>query len=291
MRITAKTWMALALAGWAVAACDGSGGSAADAGTGTDTDTDTDSDSDSDGDTDTDTDSDTDTDADTDTDTDTDSDTDTDGDTDADGDTDTDSDADSDTDTDGDTDTGPGNPFCAKTCTEPSDCPPSEETLIDDANNWECTAEGYCVYLGCMSNEECQAVYNPSWICTEGTGLGTIPGCARLCDIVDECNLGSPWYDGDNYLCNGEGFCEYTGCADSVECTELVDDYVCAPMTGYVVDVCQATCEVPEDCGTGAPAFDADNYDCVDSLCVYTGCNSESECQDSWDSEYTCVGL
>ena len=45
----------------------------------------------------------------------------------------------------------------------------------------------------------------------------------------------------------------------------------------------------PGDCGTGTAAYDEDNYDCIDQLCVYTGCNFEAECQESNGGDWTCV--
>ena len=96
-------------------------------------------------------------------------------------------------------------------------------------------------------------------------------------------------YDADNYDCTAEGFCEYTGCNSTAECEEAIAGYVCAAYPGMDIDLCQLSCGDPGDCGTGTAAYDDDNYDCVDELCVYTGCNSEAECQESNDADWTCV--
>jgi hypothetical protein len=43
--------------------------------------------------------------------------------------------------------------------------------------------------------------------------------------------------------------------------------------------MCVPTCQTSEDCVLGAgAAYDADNYDCTDGECVWTGCNSNDEC-------------
>jgi hypothetical protein len=210
---------------------------------------------------------------------------------DADGDSDSDSDGDSDTDGDTDTDTDADVPYCIQTCESASDCVPSPASGLTDENNYNCNADGNCEYTGCNTTDECQEAYSSDlYECTDSFGYG-IPVCKRVCDVASDCSIGTPLYDTDNYTCNGDGFCEYTGCNDTTECEAALPGYVCAGMAGSDVDVCQLPCGGPEDCGTGTGAYDEDNYDCVDDLCVYTGCNSQAECKESNDEDWTCYGV
>jgi len=210
----------------------------------------------------------------------------------ADADSDSDSNSDGDSDTDGDTDTDV--PYCVQTCDDASDCVGSTSTAVTDEDNYECTAEGYCRNTGCNSTEECQtAISSDLWGCPEDPGPYEVPSCVHVCDTAEDCSLGAALYDADNYVCTAEGLCEYTGCNDTAECEETTPGTVCADVAGLDIDLCQTSCGEPAECAADSPpdAEDEDNYDCVDDLCVYTGCNSEEECQNSWNSSYTCAGL
>lgn len=60
--------------------------------------------------------------------------------------------------------------------------------------------------------------------------------------------------------------------------------------TGPDLAVCHATCAAPADCSQGTAAYDADNYDCDQGTCVWTGCNSTAECTETFQSQtYTCA--
>jgi hypothetical protein len=49
---------------------------------------------------------------------------------------------------------------------------------------------------------------------------------------------------------------------------------------------CKALCTTAADCGQpAAGAYDADNYACEKGTCVYKGCLSDAECQQSWGSK------
>jgi hypothetical protein len=51
--------------------------------------------------------------------------------------------------------------------------------------------------------------------------------------------------------------------------------------------ICLYACSTPADCDTGGgDPFTADNYECTGGGCIYTGCNSDSECQAIGD--YVC---
>ena len=49
------------------------------------------------------------------------------------------------------------------------------------------------------------------------------------------------------------------------------------------ISVCVQECSSSADCAIGEiPAFSGDNYNCVEGACVYIGCNSDSECDQSY---------
>jgi hypothetical protein len=55
------------------------------------------------------------------------------------------------------------------------------------------------------------------------------------------------------------------------------------------VPMCLQRCSTSADCGTPtSPAYDSDNYACTDGFCVYSGCNSDTECVDSMGAGYGC---
>ena len=119
--------------------------------------------------------------------------------------------------------------------------------------------------------------------------------CAEECGTVVDCytDYSTGAYDADNYECTG-GYCVWTGCNTTAECQEsmMSTDYVCGPSQWTDLDICQLSCVVPADCDTGSAgdAYNADNYDCVDDLCHYTGCNDDAECVDSLGASWECIG-
>jgi hypothetical protein len=161
-------------------------------------------------------------------------------------------------------------PTCQLACTTPADCDQSSAPY--DADNYTCPA-GYCEYAGCNSDTECQTLGN--YACRD-IGAG-VPLCITPCSVPADCSMGQLPYDGDNYTCP-DGYCVYSGCNSDAECQALVATYVCRDM-GYGVDYCLPACTVPTDCDLGTAPNDADNYACPDGGCIYTGCNSDTECQ------------
>jgi len=52
--------------------------------------------------------------------------------------------------------------------------------------------------------------------------------------------------------------------------------------------MCQQACDRAADCGVESLAFDSDNYRCDEGLCVYSGCNDDRECEETYRGAYTC---
>lgn len=119
-------------------------------------------------------------------------------------------------------------------------------------------------------------------------GAGSAMVCQLGCSTGADCTTGSAAFDADNYRCEA-GVCRYTGCNDDAECraTFSSDRYVCRdPGTG--VRSCVQACAIPADCGSGTPAFDADNYRCDGGICVYEGCRDDVECEATFGGAYGC---
>jgi len=107
-------------------------------------------------------------------------------------------------------------------------------------------------------------------------------------------------YDEDNWDCVA-GECRYRGCLADAEClaepsvSSALNEPECLEL-GCGISSCQATCTTVSDCVTAQmetnPLTGQDNWACTDGVCRYTGCNSDAECQEAWETqggEYECV--
>jgi hypothetical protein len=85
--------------------------------------------------------------------------------------------------------------------------------------------------------------------------------------------------------------CNYLGCNSDQECADSTGnpDSLCLPNAVLGYGLCGEGCDSVADCGTGVGAYGEDNYECVDSGCVYTGCNSNDECVESHGVGWDCV--
>jgi len=169
--------------------------------------------------------------------------------------------------------------YCYQSCGQPGDC--AQGWAPWDEDNYDCR-EGVCVYSGCNSDDECQSVPNMEDYLCRLVAPAEIPLCVKSCSQPGDCAQGwDPW-DEDNYSCD-DGVCVYTGCNSDDECQSVpsMEDYLCRPTAAGGADQCQPGCTTAADCDLGSAAYDADNYTCEGGLCVYSGCNSDDECQAS----------
>jgi hypothetical protein len=180
----------------------------------------------------------------------------------------------------------PAVPTCATPCAVLDDCVTG--SLLTDADNWTCE-EARCRYLGCVSDTECQDTFgNPDFVCSQA---GPLPTCQSTCAAPIDCATATPLTDEDNWACEAST-CVYLGCASDLECQDALQaqNYVCADLGG--VASCVETCSAPFDCLTPTPLYDLDNWTCQDDRCVWVGCLSDLECQDSLMSPTSvCDGL
>jgi hypothetical protein len=187
----------------------------------------------------------------------------------------------------GGADAAPAFPVCVPSCSTAADCATGPAGSIIDANNYACDG-GVCRWLGCLSTAECVATYNSrAWTCEAAFGT-TVPTCWPTCTAVSQCtNPNSPLLDADNYACDG-GKCRWLGCNNTTECTQgnMSPAWTCRD-SGGGARACFHTCTAPADCATASAPYDADNYDCVDGICQYSGCNSTAECM-TVDADWVC---
>ncbi len=128
----------------------------------------------------------------------------------------------------------------------------------------------------------------------EGEGEGEVPPlpyCQPACTRASDCGVGSPAWDADNYAC-AEGQCVYTGCRSDQECTESYDrPFLCRETRLVWIPTCQQPCQRAADCVAAempAGAYDQDNYACEGGVCLYVGCHSDEECEQSLRQPYVC---
>ena len=135
---------------------------------------------------------------------------------------------------------------------------------------------------------------------SENTAKYCIFGCNTASDCVPAG--ANAITDADNYDCKN-GTCEYKGCLSDAECDEIYGAvtaatgkvYRCNKNGAYGYPECTPTCSTAADCdlygqGSTGYAYDLDNYKCESGLCVYTGCNSDAECEATMSSsDYKCL--
>ena len=183
----------------------------------------------------------------------------------------------------------PKTPGCYVQCSTVDDC--VHPAAPFDADNYACEGS-FCIYKGCNSTAECVEAVGPKYACAQYPGTAQ-KDCHRQCSTVDDC-VGSGTgaaYDADNFACEG-GICVYKGCNSTAECVDsLGSSYACVQYPGSAVTTCNFQCSTAGDCAApaGTGPFDADNFACEGSLCIYKGCNSTAECVAALGSKYACV--
>jgi hypothetical protein len=113
-------------------------------------------------------------------------------------------------------------------------------------------------------------------------GIFTLAGCGSSSDGASADGGGLPGDDSSSS--GGDSVVPGSDTATSSDTSGGGVD-TSAPHVAF----CQQACSAPADCGTTSAAFDADNYDCTSSLCVYKGCNTDAECTSTFaSSAYGC---
>lgn len=104
--------------------------------------------------------------------------------------------------------------------------------------------------------------------------------CIQYCDSAADCAAESAISDENNWSCDSNHRCTYTGCVSTDECQSAYQstDYGCNPNGSYGYGECAKFCNTAGDCSLGSVMYDEDNYECNNSFCVFKGCNSDAEC-------------
>ncbi len=121
----------------------------------------------------------------------------------------------------------------------------------------------------------------------------SISVCLTGCNVAADCDLYNGQYtvyDADHYSCD-DGGCTWLGCNSDAECSQLQAGYRCHPLPFTDFKSCVPGCESNSDCSVPAAGtlYDADNYECSAGACVFTGCNTNNECQEAQGESFLCV--
>ncbi len=125
---------------------------------------------------------------------------------------------------------------------------------------------------------------------TSGDPWRPVPQCLPSCTTVDDCVQLAATHDADNFQCDGGG-CRWQGCNDDAECQDTFQDpgYVCRATPSSPLPQCLPACVSAQDCAQATPLYDADNWECNEGACHWSGCNADAECQDTFgDPTYVC---
>lgn len=168
------------------------------------------------------------------------------------------------------------------------ECPVSFGYRFETANAITCSQRPLTAlpYSVCREIEDCvpMTVLTPT---RKRDGSATNQ-CLQTCTEPKDCTSGEirdpdGWdMSTDNFACV-EGVCEYLGCNDDLECMGWDAD----PARSHCRDVpgdgrrCVALCDEKADCNDSSLPPQYATGDCIDEVCVYTGCVSDESCAPS----------
>lgn len=187
--------------------------------------------------------------------------------------------------------------FCQYACTTASDCVQTGSNAMTDEDNYKCENHK-CVYLGCLSDTECDEVYGAVtaatgkvYRCNENGAYG-YPECTPECTSASDCAAGETTdnaFDLDNYKCEG-GRCVYSGCNSDSECQNGGLDYMrCVPEKygEKTLNICAMGCETPADCANAV--YPEEVYLCENQQCKMKNCESDEWCAENISSKFSCL--
>lgn len=175
--------------------------------------------------------------------------------------------------------------ICLTQCEVAADCDLyNGQYTVYNADHYRCS-DGGCVWLGCNSDDECSQL-QAGYQC-HPQPFTDFKSCVPGCTSNSDCSLAAAGtlYDADNYQCT-EGACVFTGCNTDSECQEAQgNSFVCVDPFDVGQKSCYQSCSSSDNCGNSdaGPAYDANNYECNNDLCIYTGCVSDDECSQTFD--------
>ncbi|HOW52511.1 MAG TPA: hypothetical protein PLV42_10770 [bacterium] len=122
------------------------------------------------------------------------------------------------------TDSGYGTPTCVQKCSVAGDCVSQYAPLpAYDDDNYLCTGQGFCKYLGCNTDQECVDTMSSTGK-TYGCFLNEaieMKFCEIRCSTYLDCGSSStgPAYTPDRYTCENQR-CIYHGCDNAQQCID-----------------------------------------------------------------------
>ena len=196
-----------------------------------------------------------------------------------------------------DADEEPAEKFCQYACTNASDCIQAGANAISDEDNYKCE-DHKCVYLGCLSDAECDEIYAAVTAATgkvyrcNANGAYGYPECTPECTSASECAAGDTTdnaFDLDNYKCENSR-CVYAGCNSDAECQSGGLDYMrCVPEQygDKILKICAQGCDTPADCAN--VVYPEEVYLCEDHQCKMKSCESDEWCAENINSNFSCL--
>lgn len=187
--------------------------------------------------------------------------------------------------------------FCQYACTTASDCVQTSANAITDEDNYKCE-DHKCIYLGCLSDAECDEVYGAVTAATgkvyrcNANGAYGYPECTPECTTASECAAGETTdnaFDLDNYKCES-GRCVYAGCNSDAECQYGGLDYMrCVPEQygDKTLKICAQGCTVPADCANAV--YPEELYLCEEGQCKMKSCESDEWCSEHINPKFSCL--
>ena len=191
----------------------------------------------------------------------------------------------------------PAEKFCQYACTNASDCIQAGANAISDEDNYKCE-DHKCVYLGCLSDAECDEIYAAVTAATgkvyrcNANGAYGYPECTPECTSASECAAGDTTdnaFDLDNYKCENSR-CVYAGCNSDAECQSGGLDYMrCVPEQygDKILKICAQGCDTPADCAN--VVYPEEVYLCEDHQCKMKSCESDEWCAENINSNFSCL--
>ena len=183
--------------------------------------------------------------------------------------------------------------FCQYACTTAADCVQTSANAITDVDNYKCEARK-CVYLGCLSDAECDEVYagfGEKYYCNANGAYG-YPECTPECTTAADCVSGTSTesaFDSDNYKCENKR-CVYAGCNSDAECQYGgLENMRCVPEQygERTLKICAQSCNTPADCANAV--YPEELYLCEEGLCKMKSCESDEWCSEHVNPKFSCL--
>ncbi len=116
---------------------------------------------------------------------------------------------------------------CVLACSTATDCDPYGTGSTENAydfDNYKCES-GYCRYIGCKNDSECEATMMDDSYACQDTEMSEIKTCQIKCSTADDCANAA--YSAEAYKCEGSR-CILKNCSEMDWCSDVYgEDFGC----------------------------------------------------------------